>query len=310
MPTVLIGIPVLNNLEMTKCCLRHLVANTVTDESLKVSIFILDNGSHQDIGGMLREHFEPCRFPLHYRKNPRNLGVGIAWNQILQFSARPLSTGEMEYDYYVILNNDAMVCQDWLRPMLQAMETNERIGWVSCLENGSPLLPELIEAHALSKACRVDPSKTFDAEEIEKSMAAIYGKWGGYAAYCEMIREKNLPLFNPFRGEARSAVAFMVRPAMVRQIGFFDEDFWPIGIAEDLEYFLRMAQVLPTVSSEQYPAEEQWLGGFCGRSIVHHNWCSTRQGKDFDGRKWDKMREKYWKEKFRKSKKHYTALLP
>ncbi|MEW6427156.1 MAG: glycosyltransferase [Thermodesulfobacteriota bacterium] len=312
MPSVLIGIPVLNNLEMTRCCLRHLLGNTVIDPSLQVSLFILDNGSSQDIAGMLRAEFSSCRFPLHYRKNPRNLGVGIAWNQILQFSPSPLPSGDLEYDFYVILNNDAMVCSDWLRPLVAAMESNPRIGWVSCLENGSPLLPELLEAHVISKAYRVDPAAPFDAAAIERSMAGIYAKWGGFDAYCRMIRERGLPLFNPFRGEGRSAVAFMVRRAMVQQIGFFDEDFWPIGIAEDLEYFLRMERILTPawLSVERYPAEDRWQAGFCGASVVHHNWCSTRHGKDFDGRKWDKMREKYWKEKFRRSKKYYTALFP
>ena len=128
--------------------------------------------------------------------------------------------------------------------------------------------------------------------------------------FCKHVKRKNLPLFIPYRKEGRSAVCFMVRPAMISQIGFFDEDFAPVGIAEDLEYFLRMERLLvpKELTEEIYPADKKWKSGFCGKSIVHHNWCSTRQGPNFDGRKWDKERERNWKAKFGKSKKYYSKL--
>jgi hypothetical protein len=104
----------------------------------------------------------------------------------------------------------------------------------------------------------------------------------------------------------------MLRPEMVRQIGFFDEDYAPVGIAEDLEYFLRIERILmPSwLTADRYPEKDKWKCGFCGKSIVHHHWCSTHQGPGFDGRKWDKDREKNWQAKFGQSKKYYTTLLP
>ncbi len=104
----------------------------------------------------------------------------------------------------------------------------------------------------------------------------------------------------------------MIRPEMIEQIGYFDEDFAPIGIAEDLEYFLRMEQVLlpPDITFEIYSKDEKWLGGFSSKSFVHHNWCSTRQGPDVDGREWDKKRKKHWQRKFGKSKKYFAKRLP
>lgn len=95
-------------------------------------------------------------------------------------------------------------------------------------------------------------------------------------------------------------------------IGFFNEDYAPIGISEDLEYFLRIERILmPSwLTIDRYPEEAKWKNGFCSKSIVHHNWCSTHQGPKFDDRRWDKMRKKNWKAKFGKSKKYYTELLP
>ena len=313
MKKILIGIPVLDNLEMTRACLQHLIRNTQTDRlSLIVTILILDNGSVADIAGMLRQDFQENHPPLYYRKNPQNLGVATAWNQILRFSPDSVPKPTLYYDFYVIANNDVMTGVDWLQPMVEAMESNDRIGWISSLENASPVLQELMEAHAISKEYRVNPRKPFTADQIHQSVIDIYTKWGGHEEFCHLVCDKDLPLFIPFHKEGRSAACFMVRPAMIEQIGFFDEDFWPTGIAEDLEYFLRMERILlPSwLTEEVYPKHQKWLAGFCGKSVVHHNWCSTRQGQDFDGRRWDKLREKYWKKKFRKSKAYFTRLLP
>ena len=311
MNKILIGIPVLNNKEMTRACLEHLYRYAETKRlGLKVDVLIVDNGSSEDIEGLLKIDFQNPKFTTHYLRNPQNLGVAIAWNQILRFSPDKINSQIFHYDYYVISNNDALYGEDWLQPLVEAMESDQRIGWVSSMENGSPVLDELVEAHTLSKQYRIDPSKPYTTKAINDSKEKIYDRWGGHELFCQLVKSKDLPLFIPYRKEGRSAVCFMVRPEMIRQIGFFDEDFAPIGIAEDLEYFLRMERLLVPdgLTEEIYPVDKKWRSGFCGKSIVHHNWCSTRQGPNFDGRKWDKERERNWKAKFGKSKKYYSKL--
>ncbi len=310
---ILIGIPVLDNIAISKVCLQHLFCNTDTSKlNLDVSVLIIDNGSQSNIEHLLQSDLRKSPFPFYFLKNPQNLGVATAWNQILKFTPEKESQRSFPYDYYVISNNDALFGPDWLQPLVEAMEIDEKIGWISTMENGSPVLSELIEAHSLSKKYRVDPKKPYTGEIITKGLDFIYEKWGGHNAFCLFIKNKHLPLFIPYKGACRSAVCFMVRPTMIKQIGFFDEDYPPVGIAEDLEYFLRMEQILmpPWLTKEIYPPNEKWKSGFCGQSIVHHNWCSTHQGPNFDGRKWSKMREKHWKAKFGKSKKYYSSLLP
>ncbi|MFC1858622.1 glycosyltransferase [Thermodesulfobacteriota bacterium] len=310
---ILIGIPVLDNLEMTRACISNLINHTETKRwDLNVSLLVLDNGSIDDIAGLVRDEFADAALLTYYSRNPINLGVAVAWNQILKFSPERIPGPSFYYDFYVIANNDAMVGPDWLQPLVETMLTDTRIGWVSAMENGSPVLDELIEAHGMTKQYRVDPSRPYTSTAIHESIEYIYEKWGGHRGFCRLVKGKNLPLFIPYRKEGRSAVCFMIRPAMIQQIGFFDEAFAPIGIAEDLEYFLRMERVLVPewLTEERYPDDQKWKSGFCGESIVHHNWCSTRQGSRFDGRKWDKTREKNWKAKFGKSRKYYTKLLP
>ena len=313
MKQILIGIPVLNNTEITRACLFKLLKNTSIDsDQHHVTILIIDNGSSEDIAGFVQSEFSRSRFPVHYRRNPINLGVAIAWNQILKFSPDPIPGPDPYFDYYVVLNNDALVGQDWLRPMINIMENNKQVGWVSALENGSAAYQELIEAHDLSKRFRMNPDQPYTTDMILQNMDRIYAKWDGHHAFCETIKQKGNAAFLPFKGEERSAVCFMIRPKMIEHIGYFDEDFAPIGIAEDLEYFLRMEQVLPVPGStfEIYSKDKKWLCGFSSKSLVHHNWCSTRQGPDFVGRGWDKTRKKHWQRKFGKSKKYFAKQLP
>lgn len=310
---VLIGIPVLDNIEITRACLQHLYCNTETNRlDLNVSVLIIDNGSESDVKCILESEFQKTAFPLYFLRNPQNAGVAVAWNQILKFAPEKGNGKSFHYDYYIISNNDVLFGVDWLQPLVEAMEKDKTIGWISAMENGSPVLSELIEAHSLSKEYRIDPKTPYTTEVINKGLDLIYGKWGGHEAFCRLVKNKQLPLFIPYRKDGRSAVCFMVRPTMIEQIGFFDEDYAPIGISEDLEYFLRIERILmPSwLTIDRYPEEAKWKNGFCSKSIVHHNWCSTHQGLKFDGRRWDKMREKNWKAKFGKSKKYYTELLP
>jgi len=79
------------------------------------------------------------------------------------------------------------------------MENDKAIGWISAMENGSPVLSELIEAHSLSKKYRVDPKKPYTTQVINKGLDLIYEKWGGHEAFCPLVKGKPLPLFIPLK---------------------------------------------------------------------------------------------------------------
>lgn len=305
MARILIGIPVLDNIEMTRTCLRSLYRYTDSDRlDLDISVVIIDNGSNDDIAGLIKGEFTGARFPTYYVRNPQNMGVAVAWNQILRFAPATIPGSPFYYDYYVISNNDVLFGPDWLQPLVEAMEGSDGIGWVAALENGSPIMEELLEAHSNTKRFHVNPNKPYTSENIQESVKRVYEKWGGHESFCKFVKNSDLPLFID-RG--RSAVCFMIRPAMVQQLGFFDEEFSPVGISEDLEYFLRIERVIkpPWVTGDRYPGEEKWKYGFCSKSVIHHNWCMTRQGPHFDGRGWEKKKEKNWRTKFGKSRKFY-----
>ena len=69
---VLIGIPVMDNVEITRTCLQYLEKYTETERlGLEVSLLIIDNGSQEDIFGLLRNEFEPVLILIS--------GVDIVW---------------------------------------------------------------------------------------------------------------------------------------------------------------------------------------------------------------------------------------
>ena len=250
---ILVGIPVLDNIEMTRACVQSLYRSTDSVRmGLDVSVVIIDNGSEDDIAGLIKKDLSEARFFTYYVRNPENLGVAIAWNQIVRFSPGTVTVPSFCYDYYVISNNDILFGPDWLQPMVEVMEGDEGIGWLAALENGSPVMEELIEAHSNTKRYRVNPNRPYSSENILESVEKVYEKWGGHESFCGLVKDSGLP---PFIQKMRSAVCFMIRPAMVQQIGFFDEDFPPVGISEDLEYFLRIEGVIkPPWITDDYPA--------------------------------------------------------
>jgi GT2 family glycosyltransferase len=143
MRKVLIGIPVLDNVEITRACLQHLYLNTETDRlGLSVSVLIIDNGSQNNIEEIFCKEFKYPKYATYFLRNSENIGVAAAWNQILRFAPEKVSGQSFYYDYYIISNNDALFGIDWLQPMVEAMEADKTIGWVSAMENGSPLLEE------------------------------------------------------------------------------------------------------------------------------------------------------------------------
>jgi len=91
MLNILIGIPVLDNTEITRACINRLIKYTEPQQcNLKLTLLIIDNGSREDIAGLMRKDFSNAVVEIYYRRNPINLGVGIAWNQILRFSPKPV----------------------------------------------------------------------------------------------------------------------------------------------------------------------------------------------------------------------------
>ena len=103
--------------QMTIDCLDSLLATDWPAD--KLEIVLVDNGSLDDVADRVRVDYPQVRLlePL------ANLGFAGGCNLGMQLPG--------EHEYVALVNNDATVDRDWLRPLVQAAETDDDIGAVS-----------------------------------------------------------------------------------------------------------------------------------------------------------------------------------
>ena len=110
---VSIIIPVLNQLEFTKICLKSIKKNTPAGE---YEIIVVDNGSTDKTGLYLK------KMPVKTIRNKTNLGVAKAWNQGIRAS---------KYGLVCIINNDLVLSKGWLEALVGFYNAHPDAGVVS-----------------------------------------------------------------------------------------------------------------------------------------------------------------------------------
>ena len=94
-----------NGQKMLERYLPALVRNTPQ----QAQIIVADNASTDDSTAFLAAHYPDIRCIELYQ----NLGFAEGYNRALQ---------QVESEYYVLLNSDVEVTENWLRPLLDYME--------------------------------------------------------------------------------------------------------------------------------------------------------------------------------------------
>jgi len=111
-------IPVFNQLELTRNCLKSIEENT----DIPYSFIIVDNASGDDTKKFLKD-FSSSRSNVSLIENKENLGWVKAVNQALKLSAS---------GYVCIMNNDTVVkTKGWLSGMIEVAESADDIGLVN-----------------------------------------------------------------------------------------------------------------------------------------------------------------------------------
>jgi len=114
---VSIIVPVYNNLEITKDCIRSIINNTIGD----FEIIIIDNGSNPPVPVNFSCREGKIYFPIIIR-NKTNLGFPVAVNQGIKASLG---------DVIVLLNNDVIVTQNWLSLLMSQLNKFDIVGPVT-----------------------------------------------------------------------------------------------------------------------------------------------------------------------------------
>ncbi len=197
---VSVVVPNWNGVEFLGECLDSLL-----EQSLAATVIVVDNGSIDGSVALLRDRYPQVHVILH----SENKGFAGGVNAGIRKS---LADGDT---YVALLNNDAIADKDWLRLLVEELETHPRVGI------------------ATSKFVDID-GRHFD------SAGDQYTTWGMPHARGrdEPVTDRYDDLVDVF---AASGGASAFRVDMLREIGLFDEDFFAYYEDVDLSFRARLA---------------------------------------------------------------------
>lgn len=87
---------------------------SVVEHSADYRIIVADNGSNDDSVAFVRENFKSVEILL----NTENLGFASGYNWALP---------QVNADYYILLNSDVEVTQNWVSPLIELLKSSDSI---------------------------------------------------------------------------------------------------------------------------------------------------------------------------------------
>ncbi|TLS37476.1 glycosyltransferase family 2 protein [Pseudalkalibacillus caeni] len=192
-PIISIIILTRNGLGFTKECVTSIMANT----NINYELIIIDNGSSDGT----KEYLSELAFPVRTVFNDQNKGFSGGCNQGLSIASG---------DYFVLLNNDTIVTEDWLTRLVWWLDNDKEIGIVGPRSN-STRYKQL-----------VSPVPYHSVDE----MPMFAKKWTS-ANFKKGFQVNNL-----------SGLCMAFKRELVMKIGGLDERFFP-GNFEDTDYCIR-----------------------------------------------------------------------
>jgi GT2 family glycosyltransferase len=214
-----------NGEQYLESCLRSVFGQEYQD----FTVILVDNGSTD---GSL--HLVRTRFPqVHIIENRENQGFATANNQAIRASAS---------EFVATLNNDTEVKPGWLGALVQAMDTDSRVGMCA------------------SKMMLADRREVVESAGIAVDRTGIsWGRQEGNADYPGKV----IPyfVFGPCAGAA------LYRRTMLDEIGLFDQDFFAYLEDVDLAWRAQWAD---------------WKCAYVPKAVVYHIHSATgKEGSSF-----------------------------
>lgn len=198
MKTIDIITPCWNHSKETIECIESIKKNT----TIPVRWIYINNGSFNKEHKAVIKSIKTLKIPYIVIMNEENLGFVKATNQGLRAS---------ESEFVVLLNNDTVVCKEWVEEMIRVMNENERFGIVGCLTENSAYQG-------------IEQMSVLIGEEVPKNPEYIYNKYKG-------------------KYIARNVLSFqcvLLRKKMIDEIGLLDERFG-LGLGDD-DYYCAVAK--------------------------------------------------------------------
>ncbi len=199
-PLVSIIMLTFNQLADTKTTVESLFKHT---QDVNYELIFVDNGSTKDDTKTYLEELKSAHSNIKVIYNDENLGFACANNQGIEIS---------EGEYVLLLNNDVILTDGWLKRMLEIAQSDKKAGLVVPCTN-----------HASGKQVVVFDGTAEDENEIQEFAKAT------------LIKNAGLWL------SINRAIGFcmLLKREVLFKIGVLDEMFGPGGY-EDYDYCMRI----------------------------------------------------------------------
>ncbi len=196
MKKLFVVIPNWNGAEMISACLTSL-----QKQSLKASIIVVDNGSVDESIKIIEEQFPT----VYLIKLPQNTGFAGGVNTGIRYAL-----GQGAYAV-ALFNNDAVADKEWLSELVTTMDSDHKIGIISCKQLRS------------------------DKKHID-STGDFYTIWGmPFPRGRNQIDKGQYDISEPIFSAPAGATLY--RATMFKKIGLFDEKFF--AYYEDVDISFR-----------------------------------------------------------------------
>lgn len=189
-------IPNWNGEDFLQQCIDSLLMQTQ-----KCNIVVVENGSVDSSDEILATYGDK----ITVLKQPKNLGFDGGVNVGIRYAMRHKA------DYIALLNNDAIVSKDWLRLLLQEINTNDSIGIVT------------------SKILHFDENRLDSTGDFYTMYGLPFPR--GRNEMDKRQYDNSIEVFGASGG------ASLYRAKMFEQIGLFDEDYF--AYYEDVDISFR-----------------------------------------------------------------------
>ncbi len=167
MAKINIGVPTYNGAERLSWLLKSIAMRTPGLESGEVEITVVDDGSPDS--GATRRAVDASGLPIRYIEHGTNRGIPTGWNTASRATDAPIN---------VLINDDVIVAQGWLEPLVYVLENSPRVGCVG--QNWHAFLPEdatglLVSPESDRDVVPRDPV----SKQQDPTRRALEGTWPG-----------------------------------------------------------------------------------------------------------------------------------
>lgn len=243
---VSIIIPCFNKVQLTEQCLESLFR--LTSKDINYEVIVVDNAS-EDSTPELCEQYKSKHSNFTFIRNDENLGFAKACNQGIE---------SRKGKHALLLNNDIVVTENWLKEMLLVIRNEPKAGIVgSCL-----LFPESEYIQHCGVVIGCD----------------IKGNPGPYHFDMFTKRSENLDAHLIKEMKAVTGACFLIRDELISALGMLDEDY--INGYEDIDYCFQ------AITSG-------WKVFYCGKSVLYHFESMSQFRHKYDTVNWQRFTRKW-----------------